>query len=34
MAYTKHLSFANPIVAKINGHQSNGVILKPEAKYE
>jgi CheY-like chemotaxis protein len=34
MEYTKHLSFANPIVVKINGHQSNGVILKPEAKHE
>jgi CheY-like chemotaxis protein len=34
MVYTKHLSFANPIVVKINGHQSNGVILKPEANHE
>jgi hypothetical protein len=30
MAYTKYLQFKKPIIVKINGHQSNGIILKPE----
>jgi CheY-like chemotaxis protein len=34
MAFTKHLRFEKPIVVKINGQQSNGVILKPEVDYE
>jgi CheY-like chemotaxis protein len=28
--YTRHLRFAKPLVVTINGHRSNGIILKPE----
>ena len=27
--FTKHLTFADPLVIKINGHQNKGIILKP-----
>lgn len=30
MEYTRHLVFKKPLIVKINGHQSNGIILKPE----
>ena len=29
--YVRHIRLAKPIVAKINGHQNRGIILKPEA---
>ena len=29
MRYTRHLQFASPVVVKINGHKSHGIILKP-----
>jgi len=29
--YVRHIHLAKPIVAKINGHQNRGIILKPEA---
>jgi CheY-like chemotaxis protein len=29
--FTRHLHFAEPITAKINGHRNKGIILKPEA---
>jgi hypothetical protein len=30
LKYTKHLKFKNPISIRMNGHQNNGIILKPE----
>jgi CheY-like chemotaxis protein len=30
MIFTKHMQFNEPIIVKINGHRSNGIILKPE----
>lgn len=29
--FVRHLQFENPIVIKMNGHESKGIILKPEA---
>jgi hypothetical protein len=34
MDYTKHLEFKKPLVVQINGHQSKGIILKPEVDSE
>ena len=28
--YTKHLTFKQPIIVKMNGHENKGIILKPE----
>jgi CheY-like chemotaxis protein len=30
MNFTRHITFKKPIIVQINGHQSNGIILKPE----
>jgi CheY-like chemotaxis protein len=30
--FTRHLSFDNPIIAKMDGHKNRGIILKPESK--
>jgi len=32
--YTKHVYCEKPIVVQINGHQSKGIILKPEVNHE
>jgi hypothetical protein len=32
--YTKQLQCKKPIVVQINGHQSKGIILKPEVERE
>jgi CheY-like chemotaxis protein len=29
--FVRHLQFKNPIVIKMNGHESKGIVLKPEA---
>ncbi|MBI4810021.1 MAG: histidine kinase [Ignavibacteriales bacterium] len=34
MAYTRHIRFNKPLTIKINGHKSNGIILKPEVELE
>jgi hypothetical protein len=31
--WTKLFHFTNPLVIKINGHKSKGIILKPEEKH-
>ncbi len=31
--YIRHLTFDHPIVVKMNGHKSKGIILKPEAEF-
>jgi hypothetical protein len=28
--YTRHLQFQDPIIVKMNGHQNQGIILKPQ----
>jgi CheY-like chemotaxis protein len=34
MTFIKHIRFTKPLTIKINGHKSNGVILKPEMDLE
>ena len=28
--FTRHFRFENPVVAKMNGHQNRGIIIKPD----
>ncbi len=34
LKYTRHLRFNKPITIKMNGHNNNGIILKPENNFE
>ncbi|MDZ7724823.1 MAG: PEP/pyruvate-binding domain-containing protein [candidate division KSB1 bacterium] len=31
--YIRHLRFEHPVVVKMNGHKSKGIVLKPEAEF-